>query len=517
MTAPLRKALAWLRARWHADLEFQHGVQRRAFEERLGVLLAGVLEQTQRADQLDGRLSDLGACGSAISAGMANEHAERLRKLEGTTAAVALEMSARIQATATEVRGAIHTAGEQASRGIAALFTEFAAVQTERDVSLQERLARVESLLADLCGAAGRDASAAHETARMMAEIAQQVRDMHAWNLAKEAREETARRLEQDACEDCMRRAAANASGLLGADREAIERQGVFVVGCARSGTTILSDCLNVSRDVYMLQEGFFFNSAREASLVGEEHFDFAKVFNERHVQYRNQRAKGTYVPTAETPDRTPLELLNRFRSRYRYVGEKLAFGPAPHRFSEQWEDDFLTYQARHFYHSQYFITVRAPHETIWSMHKMFPDREFAQLFEAWLRALRTALDLYIALPNTQIFLLEWLDEGLVRRIAETLQIEIPLPRRMLGRFAQQSSLADGELIPPLRPYAEWCERCWALYAELRSALSPETMQFVEGSLQRDRVAEFRERASSLLDEVLHAWLPEDFDELEAA
>jgi hypothetical protein len=169
----------------------------------------------------------------------------------------------------------------------------------------------------------------------------------------------------------------------------------------------------------------------------------------------------------------------------------------------DRWEEDFLAYQARHFYDSRYFITVRAPHEAIWSMHKMFPDHTIPALFENWLRSLRTTLDLYLAFPNTHFTLLEWLDDRAVGRIADVLQTEITLPRDTLGRKHQNSTLRDWKLIPVLRQYSGWCEQTALIYDDLRAELCVETMRFTEKARVRERIAELRSQIAGVLNEVM--------------
>ncbi|MDZ4783750.1 MAG: sulfotransferase, partial [Planctomycetia bacterium] len=319
-----------------------------------------------------------------------------------------------------------------------------------------------------------------------------------------------ARREEKDsAAQHEERRVIQQHNRLKPEDYSALERQGVFIVGSARSGTTILSDCLNLSPEIYLLQEAFFFCNDLAGKFAGWDNYDFAATFNARHVGYGNPRDKGTYVPTAAAPASTPHEFLNRFRDKYRYLGEKVAFGPQPHYMGDDWESDFIAYQARYFYHSQYFVTARAPHEGLWSMHKLFPERPIAALFECWLRSLRTSLELYLAFPHTHLILLEWLDEMTVRRISDILQTDIPLPNDWVGRNHQSSALEADELVPVLQPYRDWCGECGDIYAELRREFSRETLQFDSKWHPREFVKMMNQRIGTLLDEVMRAAEPQ--------
>jgi hypothetical protein len=199
---------------------------------------------------------------------------------------------------------------------------------------------------------------------------------------------------------------------------------------------------------------------------------------------------------------------LNRIRGKYRYLGEKVAFGPQPNEAGDDWENAFIEYQARHFYHSQYFITVRAPHEALWSMHKLLPDHSVPALFECWLRSLRVSMELYLAFPHTRMILLEWLDARTIRRVGDLLQTEIPLPTEWIGRNHQASALEVDELVPVLQPFRDWCDECGVIYSTLRAALSRESLRFDTSGHPRDLVRLLCQRATALLDEVNRAAEP---------
>lgn len=537
MHSSLRKSFAWLRGRWHSDLEFQHGAQREVLLERLQAVLSCLEGQASRLDLLNDRLTSLESRADAMSA----EQAARWSDLRELLMAASRDVVAHVQAAAGDVSASVLASNEDLRARLGDTRSQLAEQLSAQHSLLVGAEPRTREAIAEI-GAVMRDAEARHEqrSAAAAQQMSQQAAEfagaLHSIGQTVQALTQAAPALSQEIHvsrqhtteqharleqslqqhlaaqretvereEQTRRETAARPAKLSAEELRAIERQGVFVVGSARSGTTILSDCFNASRDVYMLQEACFFCSEQSAKFVGREKYDFAAEFNNRHVSYGNPRDKGTYVPTAETPDRTPLEFMNRMRDRYRYVGEKLAFGPEPHYMGEHWESDFLAYHARYFYHSHYFITIRAPHEALWSMHKMFPDRPIAGLFEAWLRTLRTVLELYLAFPNTHLLVLEWLDERMVSRFADVLQTEIALPPGMLGREYQHSALGKNELVPALRPYRAWHDECAAFYREVRDSFSPETLQYTKAAHRRRFVVQMGKRATALLDEVMRS------------
>jgi hypothetical protein len=529
MVASFRKSLAWLRGRWHADLEFQHGAQREALLERLDVVLATLAGQGTRLEKLNERLAMVESQTAAANA----EQVARTDDTHSLIRATSQELIAVMHAAAGEVSGTSSTAQEETRQPFSAVSQEIAQqlqaiagaeprtleaisqlgqALREFESRVQERVVASVTQTAELSTPLNCVGQNLQQSALSLAALTDEFREECRRNAERTLRLEQSlerqfaagrEQAEQTRREEAA--AAAQRSRLTADDLSAVERQGVFVVGSARSGTTILSDCLNVSRDIYMLQEACFFCSDLAAKYVGWEKYDFAQNFNERHISYGNRREKGTYVPTSDTPDRSPLEFMNRMRPKYRYVGEKVAFGPEPHYMGDNWEADFLAYHARYFYHSHYFITVRAPHEALWSMHKMFPDRPIAGLFEAWLRTLRTVLDLYLAFPNTYFFVLEWLDEALIGKIADILQTEIPLPDEMLGRHYQLSALGRNETVPVLQPYRAWLAECAAIYRDVREAFSRDTLQVAAAAHERVFVTRTCKQIDALLDDVMRA------------
>ena len=243
-------------------------------------------------------------------------------------------------------------------------------------------------------------------------------------------------------------------------------RQGLFIVGCARSGTTILTKCLNRSPEVFMLEESNFF--------LNGDNDDFTAFFNAMHEGWGNCRYKGTYVPPPMVAERGPLAMLARLAQRFRHVGEKVAFGP--HDYPSDWARRYLDYQARYFLWARYILIVRAPTESIWSMHKKFPGRPLARLFETWLRSLTLSIEVYRNFPFVRLIHFERLGPQLMEQMAEFLGTELTLPEGMLSQQYIHSRLADDELPAPLSEHADWCRECLAIHRELRDHTTAECL-----------------------------------------
>lgn len=245
-------------------------------------------------------------------------------------------------------------------------------------------------------------------------------------------------------------------------DLRRLENQGLFILGCARSGTTILTRSLNRAPDLILLEEPSFF--------LNQHVNEFVSFFNQLHASMGNRCMKSTYLPPPRTRDGGPIDTLSRLAEDYRYVGEKVAVGP--HDYPANWCQLFLDFQGKYFLRGKYIYIVRTPVESIWSMHKMFPDRPIAHLFETWLRTIALSLDAYHVFPNSRVVFFEDVDQQLVERLGRWLELPIPGLPGTFGRKYIYSALSPGEIPEPLAPFADQCHECTAIYRDLRESFS---------------------------------------------
>jgi len=198
-------------------------------------------------------------------------------------------------------------------------------------------------------------------------------------------------------------------------DYERLNEKGLFIVGSARSGTTILCRCLNVSKDIYLLEEANLF--------LTHDRDDFVEYFNAQHIAYENYRTKGTFIPPIPTSGKSGFAFLAQMSRRYRYVGEKVAFGVSDQPLQEL----FFMFQAKYFYYSTYFLTIRHPVEVAWSMSKMFPEFSKEQVFMSWLKTLKIIIDIYETFPKAYVLFFEDLNANTVSVIGEMLILKFLL------------------------------------------------------------------------------------------
>ena len=252
---------------------------------------------------------------------------------------------------------------------------------------------------------------------------------------------------------------------------EALARRGLFIVGNARSGTSILCRCLNCSRDVYLLEESnAYVNYARP---------DFPHWFNRMHREMSgNYPSKGTYLPSPPVAVDGMLPYLLWLSRHCRYVGEKVAFGPHGTFGDRPFQDVFFEFHSRFFYLSKYLIILRTPSECVWSMQKMFPRAGLSTLVESWLRSLAVGIDLYATFPDCWMLFFDRLSLEAIASVARILEIEIPVPARALNQQSQLSRLGRGETPKSLRPAADTIAACTELYEDLKAIFSAETLRY---------------------------------------
>lgn len=276
------------------------------------------------------------------------------------------------------------------------------------------------------------------------------------------------------------------------ADRRRLEDQGLFVVGTARSGTTILYETLNDSPDVYLLGEAMLFEEAFRP--------DFAEFHDRRHVGYGHAKHKGGYLPRGLAATENGFDLLRRLAERYRYVGEKVALGPwhvtdrGPDVF-----DSFLHFHATHFFHSRYALIVRRPVVSVASMNRLWSQFTIPQLLTTWAVGFRVGVELASTFPHVFVLPHESLSEEVVARLGEKLGLEFDVPAGRYDREFQKTAGAAERLPPQLDPYRNHLDSLTALCDEWTAAFSPTTFRYSQRESSRPFFDRLCGRAAELI------------------
>ncbi|MCH8342457.1 MAG: hypothetical protein IH983_00530 [Planctomycetes bacterium] len=251
---------------------------------------------------------------------------------------------------------------------------------------------------------------------------------------------------------------------------QALNDVGIFIVACARSGTSIMCDCFNHCRDVLVLGEASIY--------LHHDRPKFAEDFNRQHLTFNNRRGKGTYVSLAPTEAEGGLQFLQRMSQNYRYVGEKIAFGPHGKIGDKSFQEVCFEFQAKYFFFSHYFLIVRRPMEALWSMFKMFQDKSPAELIVCWLTTIKIQIDMFQSFPNAYFLFLEDLKPQTFITLGAILDIDFNLPNTMLCEENQRSTICHDEVPEVLADHAEICKKCHQIYLTLRDAISSDTLRY---------------------------------------
>ena len=175
----------------------------------------------------------------------------------------------------------------------------------------------------------------------------------------------------------------------------ALARRCLFVMGFARSSTTITLEILNTAPNALLLGEANFFQP-REAPR-------WRDWYNTQHVSFRNQATKSAYTPDF-VPDRlhTWWEWMEAAAAHYDVLGDKVAFS-SNHLAGSGPEAISRFFEAR-FFGAKYVFLLRNPIDTLLSMAKLAGiDNDVALMCEcrAWLRYVQLWADWVRNFPHT--------------------------------------------------------------------------------------------------------------------
>ena len=139
-----------------------------------------------------------------------------------------------------------------------------------------------------------------------------------------------------------------------------LDLQGLFIIGAARTGTTILQNALNDSDHVFLLGEPALHHDAGGA--------DFAARYNAMHRAWHNQENKSSHCPGFFEGDASWYAYLLHLAGLYRRVGAKLIILPERTEAEAALVFDFY---CRYFYRSHYVFTFRNPLDMLISFRSL--------------------------------------------------------------------------------------------------------------------------------------------------
>jgi hypothetical protein len=199
-------------------------------------------------------------------------------------------------------------------------------------------------------------------------------------------------------------------------DRNALADRGLFVVGHARSGTSILTDALNSSPDICCIGEANFH--------VHVEKEDFCSWFNSKRQNNGNPPMRSTCIPSHQG---TGWQFLLDLSQTFRYVGEKVAFRQESKGFDVS---SFFRFSVRHFMNSNYVCVIRDPYRVAGSTIAMFEncsieDSIIESIETSQLQTYYLIASLIATLPRVFLLVHEDIDANAFQVLGDFLEVDL--------------------------------------------------------------------------------------------
>lgn len=233
----------------------------------------------------------------------------------------------------------------------------------------------------------------------------------------------------------------------------------LFIVGHARSGTTVLQYALNTSSDIHVFGEANFHNHPGGDA--------FADWYNEMHTEvFQNLPAKGDRCPQIAG---TFVDALEHLSQRYRWVGDKMAFR------DDSLGYDFersLKFQSRWFANARYICTLRSPLPTLTSNSEMFRPEDLRLYTLSYAKSLLHLVNTYLVFDHTLIAHYEQLSQAAFDRIGAWL--DVSLSEAMSEYDIRRLTLREG---PALLRISTEAALVSDAYEKLAALINPDTLR----------------------------------------
>lgn len=198
----------------------------------------------------------------------------------------------------------------------------------------------------------------------------------------------------------------------------------MFVIGFARSGTTVAMRILNSADDVFLLAE---YNSHLMQSKANP-----TKDFTERKQAQTaaNMLGKGYVAPFLRDVT-TPASLFSQMSSKFSGYGEKIAVGMGTvNGRNEIWH---LKSMLDDFPNAFMLFTARKPTENMASVAKMFPERTAKEIVTMQAAALAFVLRAYFCYPRTHLLFAEDCGPQVISELSQMIGTHCNLPADEVG------------------------------------------------------------------------------------
>jgi hypothetical protein len=284
---------------------------------------------------------------------------------------------------------------------------------------------------------------------------------------------------------------------------DTVKGRKLFVLGHARSGTTILGRLLNSAEEVLLLGEAHLFESHWNSNFVSD--------FNGHHQRTKKVRSKGTRLPP-QYAGMLPEAILQRLGEHYRWVGEKIAISPMSGLGARAASQALDYYQAYHL-DASYVLTFRAPLPSLQSLHKLFPGVALAALLQGWMLSFVEIGAASNILQRVSLLPLELLSIASWERLQQKLGIDGRADAAWIDAAAGRAPPAEvrAALTRKLAAEMGWqpqqaealLERLGELYAQFVGYIVPDTLYYAHSvpfaqQIARHLLGEVQDLAASL-------------------
>ena len=235
----------------------------------------------------------------------------------------------------------------------------------------------------------------------------------------------------------------------------------LFIIGAARTGTTVLQNALNSAPEIFLLGEP-------QMHLDGEAP-GFAARYNAAHRSWHNQETKSSFCPPVLAEDGSWRDYLLRLSATHRWVGAKTVIATLEPEAVEA----LYAFQCRHFYASRYLLTFRNPLDALSSTRGLqaYTGAEpqsfrllvahYADMVALFVRMLRT-------LPHVSAVIHEDVDAAVLDRVGRWLGVSLTDAPAYYDRARVRGYTPEG-LDPAELALLDQVE---ALFADLRTGVA---------------------------------------------
>jgi hypothetical protein len=242
--------------------------------------------------------------------------------------------------------------------------------------------------------------------------------------------------------------------------KDLLASNGIFIVGHARSGTSVLQMALNTCADIFMLGEAnLHLHHAKQG---------FASWYRTMHAEFGTPPSKETYCADIAGPYADAWGVLRALRSRYRLVGEKVAFRGFSLGYDFEGSFAFLT---RYFPGSYFLCTLRDPKNVLSSNQMMFSPKSIDDYILSYLECLYHEINIYRCLERVIFVVYEDIRASTFDVIGKWLNCDLSDPISFYDEEFQMSPRqqpvgADSELLALAQAY----------YERLKALIDPATL-----------------------------------------